>query len=221
MYVSKLTPVTKVKYKVYLDDEFAFVLYKGELSLYGIQEGMELSQSVVDRIKKEALFEIILKYNELYDFKEVIPLSALKNDNIEALINTLKKYLPDNIKYYGDGNFTNKSIEFLMSEIVREKVFEHTEEEVPHSITCVTESVGVGKNNYNIRISVIVDRDSLKKIVIGKRGEMIKKIGVESRKDLEMLLNKSVYLELFVKTVKKWREKEKYLNEFGFNDFEK
>jgi len=98
---------------------------------------------------------------------------------------------------------------------------EHTEEEVPHSITCVTDSVGIGKTSYNIKISVIVDRDSLKKIVIGKQGEMIKKIGIEARRDLEQLLNKTVYLELFVKTVKKWREKEKYLNEFGFNDFEK
>jgi len=108
-----------------------------------------------------------------------------------------------------------------MAEIVREKVFKFTEEEVPHSITCVTESVGVGKNSYNIRISVIVDRDSLKRIVIGKQGDMIKKIGIESRKDLEELLNRNVYLELFVKTVKKWREKEKYLTEFGFNDFDK
>jgi len=108
-----------------------------------------------------------------------------------------------------------------MAEIVREKVFEYTEEEVPHSITCVTESVEIGKTSYNIRISVIVDRDSLKRIVIGKQGEMIKRIGVAARKDLEALLNKNVYLELFVKTVKKWREKEKYLNEFGFNDFEK
>jgi len=107
-----------------------------------------------------------------------------------------------------------------MSEIVREKVFNFTEEEVPHSITCVTDSVEIGKTSYNIRVSIIVDRDSLKKIVIGKQGDMIKKIGIESRKDLEKLLGKNVYLELYVKTVKKWREKEKYLNEFGFKDFE-
>ena len=94
--------------------------------------------------------------------------------------------------------------------------FNFTEEEVPHSITCVTDSVEIGKTNYNIKISIIVDRDSLKKIVIGKQGEMIKKIGIEARKDLEALLNKNVYLELFVKTVKKWRDQDKYLNEFGY-----
>ena len=127
--------------------------------------------------------------------------------------------MPDNIKYYSDENITNKSMDFLMAEIVREKIFNFTEEEVPHSITCVTDSVEVGKTSYTIRVSIIVDRDSLKKIIIGKQGEMIKKIGVSSRIDLENLLNKKVYLELFVKTVKKWREKEKYLSEFGFNDF--
>ena len=157
----------------------------------------------------------------MYDFDEIIPVSALTRNNVDDLINTLKKYLPDNIKYYGEDNVTNKSIEFLMSEIVREKVFNFTEEEVPHSITCVTDSVEMGKTSYKIRISIIVDRDSLKKIIIGRQGEMIKKIGIEARKELEALLNKNVYLELFVKTVKKWREKEKYLNEFGFNDFEK
>ena len=200
-------------------------LGKGDIyildKLKDINKPVILIINKIDKITHEEILKRIEDYNELYDFDEIIPVSALTKNNVDDLINTLKKYLPDNIKYYGDGNITNKSIEFLMSEIVREKVFEYTEEEVPHSITCVTESVGVGKNSYNIRISVIVDRESLKKIVIGKHGEMIKKIGIEARLDLETLLNKSVYLELFVKTVKKWREKEKYLNEFGFNDFEK
>ena len=175
----------------------------------------------IDKISHEEILKRIDDYRQLYPFDEIIPVSALTKNNIDDLIFTLKKYLPDTIKYYGDDCVTNKSIEFLMAEIVREKVFNFTEEEVPHSITCITDSVGIGKGSYNIKISVIVDRDSLKKIVIGKQGEMIKKIGIDARKDLEKLLNKNVYLELFVKTVKKWREKERYLNEFGFNDFEK
>ena len=173
----------------------------------------------IDKINYEAIIKRIDEYKNLYDFDEIIPVSSYKKTNIEDLIETLKRYLPDNIKYYEEGSITNRSIDFLMSEIVREKVFRHTTEEVPHSITCITETVEVGKNSYNIRISIIVDRDSLKKIIIGKNGEMIKKIGIESRKDLEQLLGKNVYLELFVKTVKKWRDKEKYLQEFGFNDF--
>ncbi len=173
----------------------------------------------IDKITHEEILNRINDYKDLYDFDEIIPLSALTKNNIKDLIETLKKYLPDNIKYYSDENITNKSMDFLMAEIVREKIFNFTEEEVPHSITCVTDSVEVGKTSYTIRVSIIVDRDSLKKIIIGKQGEMIKKIGVSSRIDLENLLNKKVYLELFVKTVKKWREKEKYLSEFGFNDF--
>ena len=106
-----------------------------------------------------------------------------------------------------------------MAEIVREKIFNLTEEEVPHSITCITETVEVGKTSYNIRIAIIVDRDSLKKIIIGSKGNMIKEIGIAARHEIEQLLGKKVYLELFVKTVKKWREKEKYLQDYGFNDY--
>ena len=173
----------------------------------------------IDKITHEQIINRINEYKDLYDFDEIIPVSSYKKTNIEDLVETIKRYLPDNIKYYEEGSITNKSVEFLMSEIVREKVFRHTTEEVPHSITCLTETFEMSKNNYSIRISIIVDRDSLKKIIIGKQGEMIKKIGIESRKDLEQLLGKKVYLELFVKTVKNWREKEKYLQEFGFYDF--
>ena len=147
-------------------------------------------------------------------------MSALKNDTVKELIKVVKKYLPDEIQYYGKDDVTNKSLEFLMAEIVREKVMNLTEQEVPHSITCQTQAVEIGKTSYTIYIDIIVDRDSLKKIVIGKQGKMIKEIGIRARKDLEKLLNKSVYLELRVKTVKDWRDKEKYLNEYGFNDFE-
>lgn len=199
----------------------------GKGDIYILDRLKEINKPVIliinkiDKITHEEILKRIEDYKDLYDFDEIIPVSAITKNNVDDLIKTIKKYLPDNIKYYGEGSITNKSIEFLMSEIVREKIFKFTEEEVPHSITCYTESVGVGKNSYNIRVIVVVDRESLKKIIIGKQGEMIKKIGIESRKDLEALMNKTVYLELFVKTVKKWREKEKYLSEFGFNDFEK
>ena len=173
----------------------------------------------IDKLSREDIFRRIEDYKDLYPFDEIIPVSALNKGNLKELIETLKKYLPDNIKYYGEDVKTNRTLEFLMAEIVREKVFNYTDEEVPHSITCVTDTVEIGKTSYNIHISIIVDRESLKKIVIGKNGEMIKKIGTEARKDLEELLGKNVYLELFVKTVKKWRDKDKYLNEFGFTDF--
>lgn len=173
----------------------------------------------VDKITKEELMNKILEYKDLYPFKEIIPVSALKTKNVDELIKVVKQYLPDEIQYYGKDDFTNKSLEFIMAELVREKVMDLTEQEVPHSITCITEAVEVGKTSYNIYIDIIVDRDSLKKIVIGKNGKMIKEIGVRTRPELERLLNKNVYLYLRVKTVKDWRDKEKYLNEYGFNDF--
>ena len=174
----------------------------------------------VDKVPKEKIFEKIIEYKDLYNFSDIVPLSALKNDNVKELINVVKKYLPDEFQYYGKDDVTNKSLEFLMAEIVREKVMNLTEQEVPHSITCQTQAVEVGKNSYTIYIDIIVDRDSLKKIIIGKQGNMIKEIGIRARKDLEELINKKVYLELKVKTVKDWRDKDKYLAEYGFNDFE-
>ena len=187
--------------------------------LKDIEKPVILVINKIDKIPREEILKRIEDYKDLYPFDEIIPVSAATKNNLKDLIDTLKKYLPDNIKYYGEDAKTNKSIDFLMAEIVREKVFNYTDEEVPHSITCVTDTVEIGKSSYSIHISIIVDRESLKKIVIGKNGEMIKKIGTESRKDLEKLLDKNVYLELYVKTVKKWRDKDKYLTEFGFNDF--
>lgn len=173
----------------------------------------------IDTVSKEELIKIVSAYNELYDFADIVPISALKKNNIKELIKVLKKYLPDEVCYYGKNDITNRSIEFRIAEIVREKVFNQTKEEVPHSITCKTDSITRNNNSYNILVSIIVDRDSLKKIIIGARGEKLKKIGTSARIEIEQIIGKKVYLELFVKTVKKWREKEKYLDEYGFNDF--
>ena len=172
----------------------------------------------VDRIKKEALFEIIENYNKLYPFKEIIPISALKKDNIYDLINTLKKYLNDETIYYDLDEYTDKSINFMVSELVREKVLRLTHEEVPHAVTCVLEKYEEEKNSIHINVFIIVEREGIKRILVGHSGSMIKEIGIEARKDIEELVGKKVYLELFVKTVNNWREKDKYLTEFGFNN---
>ena len=173
----------------------------------------------IDLISKEELIKLVTDYSKLYDFSDIVPISALKKNNIKELVKVLKKYLPDEILYYGKNDITNKSIEFQIAEIVREKVFNATFDEVPHSITCVTDSIIRNNNAYNILVSIIIDRESLKKIILGSRGEKIKKIGTSARIEIEALLGKKVYLELFVKTVKKWREKEKYLTEYGFNEY--
>ncbi len=179
-----------------------------------------LVMNKIDKLTNQQILEKINQYKEIYEFADIVPVSALKKNNTKELIKTIKQYLTDEIKYYEDDQITNKPITFQISEIVREKIFELTEQEVPHSLTCIVENIEKDKNSYHINVAIIVDRDALKRIVIGKQGSMIKEIGIRSRKELEEFLGKKVYLETYVKTIKKWRDKEKYLQEFGFNEFE-
>jgi len=174
----------------------------------------------IDKLTKEEVVNRILEYKNLYEFSEIIPVSAIKKINVKELIETLKKYLKDDICYYDNNDYTNRSIEFLISERIREKVFNLTEDEVPHSLTVITEGIEKGKDSYKINAVIIVDRQSIKKIIVGHNGSKIKEIGTKARYDIEELLGKRVYLELFVKVIPKWRDKEKYLQEFGFNEFE-
>ncbi len=174
----------------------------------------------IDKLTHEEILKKILEYKDLYGFKEIVPISGLKNKNVDELLKTLKNYLTDNVMYYGENEITNRSLEFMMSEIIREKVFLLTHEEVPHSVTCTIDIVETAKTSMTIHASIIVDRDSLKRIIIGSKGSMIKNIGTKARIDLEELLEKKVYLDLRVKTIKKWRDKEEYLSEFGYDDFE-
>ena len=174
----------------------------------------------VDRIAKDKLLEIIMKYKDLYDFSEIFPISALKNDNVGALIKTIKNYLPNEGKIFEDETFTNISTNFYISEIIREKVLRKTREEVPHSVTCIVEKKIEENNKVIIQAAIIVDRDSIKKIIVGKNASMLKDIGIDARCDLEEYFGKKVYLELFVKTIKNWRDREKYLKELGLDELE-
>lgn len=174
----------------------------------------------IDKIPREKILTKIVEYKDLYNFSEIIPISALDSINIDDVIKTCKKYLPESVKFFDDDIVTNKSTKFLISEMIREKIFLLTEEEVPHSTSCYIEKIEKSKGSYNIIATIVVDRDSLKRIIIGKQGAMIKKIGTMARYDIEKLLNKKVYLDLHVRTIEKWRDKEKYLSEFGYNEFE-
>lgn len=174
----------------------------------------------VDKIKRDDLFNLILNYKDLYDFKEIVPVSALKEKNVNELIKTLKKYLPDSVKYFPDEELTNTTIEFRAAELIREKVLRLTNEEVPHSVTCVVEKYIEKEDKAIINATIIVERDSIKSIIIGKQGSMLKEIGSKARIDIENMIGKKVYLEIFVKTIKNWRDKEKYLKELGFYDID-
>lgn len=172
----------------------------------------------IDRINNEQLIKVINDYKDLYNFTEIVPISALTNNNTARLLEVIKKHLTDTVRYFDDDMITTSPLNFLVSEFVREKIFRMTEEEIPHSITCITSKYEDKKNIVDITVDIIVDRDSIKKIVIGRQGSLLKAVGIEARKDIEALIGKKVYLELYVKTVKNWRDKEKYLNELGFNE---
>jgi len=184
--------------------------------LADIKKPVFLILNKIDKLSDEEIILKINEYKDLYEFTEIIPLSALKNDNIDRLIKVLKDYLPDNVKYFMDGETTTAEMDFRLSEIVREKIFIHTNEEVPHSISCKLIGYEEGKDLIKVYVDIIVDRDSLRKIIVGHSGSMIKTIGHEARIDMEELLGKKVYLELYCKTIKKWREKEKYIKELGY-----
>ena len=174
----------------------------------------------IDKIRYEELLPMIDSYKEYYPFKDIVPISAINNKNVDELIKCISNYLTDDVKYYDDDTVTNVSDSFIISELIREKVLYLTHEEIPHSVTCVVDLIEEDKNNVSISASLIVDRENLKKILIGKNGSMIKKIGTNARHDIEELLNKKVYLDLRVKVIDNWRDKESFLNkELGLNNF--
>lgn len=173
----------------------------------------------IDKVSNETLIMAINEYKD-YPFAEIVPVSAKEDDNVLHLIEVIKKYLKDDIKYYGDDVITSSSIPFMASELVREKLLQNTLEEIPHSITCHCTNIEYKKDIVNINVDIIVDKPGLKKIIIGSGGEMLKKIGSLARKDLEEMLDKKVYLELYVKVIENWKDKEKYLKELGFFDYE-
>lgn len=172
----------------------------------------------IDRINKDELLKRIDEIKDLYDFKEIIPISSLKGLNINELIKTLKKYLPNDFKYYDDDYVTNQPTSLIITERVREKILHLTNDEIPHSVTCVLESFDEEENIIEMGVLIIVDRDNLKKIIIGKNGSMLKEIGTQARLDLENYFNKKVYLSLYVKTIKNWRDRENFMSELGLKD---
>ena len=175
----------------------------------------------IDLVKnKEKLLEDINKLRDLHDFKEIIPVSAKKKNNINALLACLKRDVPEMLKIYTEEELTNVTTRFIMAEFVREKLLELTHDEIPHTITCYVENYEESKDMVHIQVLIIVDRENIKKIVIGKQGSMLKKVGTLAREDMEKFLGKKVFLETHVKTLKNWREEEKYLIELGLKDEE-
>lgn len=175
----------------------------------------------IDKVKdKQKLLKDIDELRKLYDFAEIIPISAKAHDNVDVLITSIKKYLEEQERIYDEDDLTNVSTKFIMSELVREKVLELTKDEIPHSVTCYVENYEEDERLVHIQVLIVVDRDNLKKILIGKNGSMLKQIGTLARHDMEEFLGKKVFLETYVKTLKNWRDQEKYFDELGLKEIE-
>lgn len=174
--------------------------------------------SKIDTVSKEALAKKLQKWQELFEFKEIIPISALNNDNVDLLVETIKKYLPEGNMYYPKEHITDHPERFVMAEFIREKILYFTREEVPHSVAIVIERMIEDEDGVEVMATIVCDRNSQKGIIVGKQGSMIKKIRINAQREMKRFLQVPVHLELFVKVERNWRNKQKYLKEFGYNE---
>ena len=172
----------------------------------------------IDLLSKEQLVQKLAQWKEMFDFKEIIPISALNGDNIEHLLEIIKSDLHEGVMYYPKDHITDHPERFIMAEFIREKILCFTHEEVPHSVAIVIESMTEDEQGVHVMAAIVVDRPSQKAILIGKQGSMIKKIRQNARREMKRFLQTPVTLELFVKVEKNWRNKQKYLREFGYDE---
>jgi GTP-binding protein Era len=175
----------------------------------------------IDRIKRTDILSLIDTYRSIYPFDEIFPISALKGDGVNELIETIVKYLPEGVRYYPEDMITDKTERFMVSEIIREKIIYKTEDEIPYSVAVEITEWSEKETDRNEKITFIhaniyVEREGQKGIIIGKRGSRLKSIGTEARQEIEKLLGNKVFLELQVKTKKDWRSKGHLLKELGY-----
>lgn len=171
----------------------------------------------IDLVSPEQLLEIIDEYKGKGNFTEIIPISALQGNNVNHLLNELLKYLPEGPQYYPADQITDHPERFVITELIREKALHLTREEVPHSIAVAMENMEKREDGVIlIQATIITERSSQKGIIIGKQGSMLKNIGQKARQDIEALLGSKVYLELWVKVKKDWRNRQNQLHELGF-----
>jgi len=194
-----------------------FILEKFE----NIKTPIFLVVNKIDTIHPDKLFSVIDSYKEKYPFKEIIPISALEGNNVETLLTQIKKYMPEGPQFYTADQVTDHPERFIVSELIREKALHLTREEIPHSLAVVIEKMEKKQNDVvHVMATIVVERDSQKGIIIGKQGGMLKEVGKRARTDIENLLGNKVFLELWVKVQKDWRNKMTQLRDFGFREDE-
>lgn len=190
---------------------------------YIIEQFRDISTPIVlvlnkiDLIPRQDILPLIDSFRGLYDFKEIVPVSAIARENLDRLTSVVISYLPPGPKFYPDEMITDRPERFIMSEIIREKVLHMTSQEVPHSVTVEVEEVAERPNNMvAVRAVIYTERDSQKGILIGKNGGMLKEIGKRAREEMEALFGSRIFLDLWVKVKSDWRNNERNLRNFGY-----
>ena len=185
--------------------------------LKDINQPIYLVVNKIDTVNPNELPDIVAQYKDALPFKDIVPVSALQGNNVNTLMNELVQELPVGPQYYPDDQISDHPERFVIAEMIREKVFQLTREEVPHSVAIDVTSIKREDNDtVHISANIIVERPGQKGIIIGKKGQMLKKIGQLARQDIEHLLGDHVYLQLWVKVVPGWRDKSAMLKDYGY-----
>jgi GTP-binding protein Era len=227
-----LTPAYKLQEKMMKFIENA--LNDADIFLYMVEAGeSKYNEGIVGQIKDSGVPVIVLInkidlssqekvvqnigfWSEVFNTDRVIPLSALKNFNIEKILNLIIELLPESAAYFPKDELTDKTMRFFISEIIREKILLNYKQEIPYSVEVVVESYKEEENIIRIEATLFVSRESQKMIILGEKGKAIKKMGTQARKDIEEFVNKRVYIDITVKVNKDWRDNERQLKRFGY-----
>ncbi|MFL2100526.1 GTPase Era [Desemzia sp. FAM 23991] len=171
----------------------------------------------IDEVHPDKLLTIIEDYRTTMDYAEIVPISAKEGNNVPTLLKEVTSYLPEGPQFYPEDQVTDHPEYFIISELIREKVLQLTREEVPHSVAVVVEKIERSETDkVQVHAAIIVERSTQKGIIIGKGGKMLKDIGIRARKDIEILLGDKIYLDLWVKVQKDWRDRQTNLQDFGY-----
>ncbi|GAB6929572.1 GTPase Era [Paenibacillus sp. JCM 10914] len=183
-----------------------------------IKTPVMLVMNKIDKIEPQALLPLIEDYRKLHEFAEIVPISAKLGSNVNTLLDQIQKYLPPGPQYYPEDQITDHPEQFVCAELIREKILHMTREEVPHSIAVTIEDMKVEENGtVYISAVIFVERDSQKGIIIGKQGALLKEVGKQARQDIQRLLGSKIFLELWVKVKKDWRNQDRVLRDLGFH----
>jgi GTP-binding protein Era len=186
-------------------------------SFKNLDKPVMLLLNKIDKVKKPEILTLIDAYRDIFPFKEIIPVSAVKHDGVDLFLEKVLEYLPYGPQYYSDDLVTDQMERFMVSEIIREKIVNSTSEEIPHSVAVEVINWTEKKDGLLvIGANIYVEREGQKGIIIGSRGKMLKHIGTMARLDIERLLDAKIFLELWVKVKKGWRDDKKMLNELGY-----